>query len=402
MRLKIAIRNVFRNKRRTLLSIAMIAGGVAAMLIFQGFALSVVLSLGKTTIQTQTGHLQLASNAYWNKTAERPKDALIAGAKPLQAELNKHPKVAFAAGRLSFFGLLTAEDRTLSARGISFDPTLEGDLGESFKFIEGRGFDKSQGFHVSLGSGLATRLKVKTGDSLTLLSHTFDGVVNAIDVTITGVFRVGIAEFDDNNFLIPLSAAQLLMDTENVEQIVIRLKNTDDTAAMHAELTSRLRGDATVKRWEDVAVLFQQVTKFNEVQNRIMEFIILSLILLGILNTIGMSVFERTGEIGTVAALGETSRTILWQFLLEGGVLGTLGAVSGVVLGTLLIFLINYMEIKVVMPGASQDMVIKIFFFLKPFFHAGLLAVGSSILASLIPSWRASQMNIAEALRRNV
>jgi putative ABC transport system permease protein len=402
MRLKIAIRNVFRNKRRTALSIAMIAGGVGAMLVFEGFALSVVQSLGQTTIQTQTGHLQLATNAYWNKSTDRPKDALIAGAPALQTELRKHPGIEFVSGRLSFFGLLTADDRTLSARGVSFDPQMEGDLGASFKFIDGRGFTQDEKFHVALGSGLATRLKVKTGDSLTLLSHTYDGVVNAIDVTVTGVFRVGLAEFDDNNFLIPLSSAQLLMDTDNVEQIIIRLHNTQDTDSMRAELQSRLQGGAEIKTWQEVAVLYQQVIQFNAVQNRIMEFIILSLILLGILNTVGMSVFERTGEIGTVAALGETGRTILWQFLLEGAVLGALGSLSGVVLGSLLILGINALEIKVMMPGASTDLVIKIGFFMRAFLHAGLLAVAAAILASFVPSWRASQMNIAEALRRNV
>ncbi len=402
MRLKIAIRNVFRNKRRTALSIAMIAGGVSAMLVFNGFALSVLINLGTKTIQTQTGHLQIATNVYWDKSADRPKDTLIAGAKQLQKELHKHPKIAFASGRLSFFGLLTAGDRTLSARGVSFEPQVEGDLGASFKFIEGRGFTKDELYHVALGSGLATRLHAKSGDSLTLLSHTYDGVVNAIDVTVTGIFQVGIAEFDDNNFLIPLSAAQTLLDTDNIEQMIIRLHNTSDTEEVRGEIQARLRGGATVKPWTEVAVLYQQITKFNEVQNRIMAFIILSLILLGILNTIGMSVFERTGEIGTVAALGENSRTILWQFLLEGGVLGLLGAISGMVLGTILIVVINWLEIKVMMPGASTDIIIKIGFFFRAFLDAGFLAVASAIVASFIPSWRASQMNIAEALRRNI
>lgn len=402
MRLKIAIRNVFRNKRRTMLSIAMIAGGVSAMLIFEGFALSVVHSLGKTTIQTQTGHLQIATNAYWDKSTDRPKDALIAGAKQLRNDLAKQEGVESASGRLSFFGLLTAEDRTLSVRGVSFDPKVEGDLGKSFFFLQGRGFIDGENFHVALGCGLATRLKAKPGDSLTLLSHTYDGVVNAIDVTVTGIFRVGVAEFDDNTFLIPLTAAQMLMDTENVEQIIIRLKDTKSTDVIRDDLQSRLRGGARVKTWEEVALLYQQITKFNSVQNRIMEFIILSLILLGILNTIGMSVFERTGEIGTVAALGETSRTILWQFLLEGGLLGLLGSLSGVVLGTILIVLINWLKIKLVIPGGSTEMLIKIGFYARPFIHAAVLAVASSVLASLVPSWRASQMNIAEALRRNV
>jgi hypothetical protein len=121
------------------------------MLVFNGFALSVIIQ-PRARRRFKPRQVTYKSPPMFTGT-KAPiwlKDTLIAGAKELQ-ELHKNPKIAFASGRLSFFGLLTAGNRTLSARGVSFEPQVEGDLGNSFKFIEGRGFTKDELFHVALG-----------------------------------------------------------------------------------------------------------------------------------------------------------------------------------------------------------------------------------------------------------
>src|SRR5690606_16866896 len=118
-----------------------------------------------------------------------------------------------------------------------------------------------------------------------------------------------------------------------------------------------------VKPWYEIAKLYRQVEEFNRVQNLVLEVIILSLILLGILNTIGMSVFERTGEIGTIAALGENATAIVAQFVLEGAILGFLGSIAGVGCGALLTAFINWLEIQLVMPGASQPLTVNLGFY---------------------------------------
>jgi putative ABC transport system permease protein len=237
---------------------------------------------------------------------------------------------------------------------------------------------------------------------VTVLAQTYDGVVNAFDVEVVGVFQTGISEFDDNTLLIPIHLAQRLLDTNKVEQIVVGLDSTDNTFAVQTELQRRLGGTIEVKPWWEIARLYNQIVAFNGVQMHIVEGIILSLILLGILNTIGMSIFERTGEIGTIAALGETQRTIRTQFVLEGVILGVLGAFCGVALGALEIQVINAMNIQVVMPGASTSFPVRLLLYVAAFRDAAILAVLAAGLAALIPAMRASRMNIAEALRRNL
>ncbi|MFM8313565.1 MAG: hypothetical protein ACKOA8_04710, partial [Deltaproteobacteria bacterium] len=107
LRIKIAMRNAFRNRRRSLLSIFMIAGAVCSIILFEGFTYNMVEGLRETTIETQTGHLQIALDTYWEKKKLKPKENLIHNYSKILKELNQDPRIKYAAGRLEFFGLLS-------------------------------------------------------------------------------------------------------------------------------------------------------------------------------------------------------------------------------------------------------------------------------------------------------
>lgn len=402
MRWKMAFRNLFRNRRRTALNVCMISGAVAAIVVFEGFALNLVLGLREMTIRTQTGHLQLATPLFWSKRARSPKQALVPQSKDLISRIARQPNVRYAVGKLSFYGLISRGEVSLSAKGISFDPKAEGAIADRYPFLTGKGFGSNDGFKVAIGSGLATKLGSKPGDRLTVLTQTYDGVVNALDLELVGVFQTAIAEFDDNTFLIPLLTAQRLLDTDRVEQVIVGLDRTENTDAVLHELENALGSSIELQPWYKLAKLYNQVAGFNRVQNRVVEFIILSLILLAILNTVGMSIFERTGEIGTMAALGETRKTIVQQFVTEGFLLGVLGSLAGVVAGIVAIWLINAAKIEVIMPGASTAFHVEIQLYAAAFCEASLLAMMAATFAAFVPAIRASRLNIADALRRNI
>lgn len=402
MRLKIAFRNVLRNKRRTLLNVFMIAGGVSALIVFNSFVLSVINGLRDVTIKTQTGHLQVATPGYWSKTARTPKEALLNDYTKIQKRISKHPRVKSASGRLTFFGLISKGDQSTSAQGMSFDPQMDGNLGRSYQFVSGHGFKSANAFELAIGSGLAANLGTRVGDRVTILANTYDGVVNALDMEVVGIFTTSVSSIDDRTFILPLKMAQKLLDTQRVEKIVVNLKDTEETDEVMEYLEKDLGRSMVVKPWYEIARLYKQVAEFNRVQNVVLEVIILSLILLGILNTIGMSVFERTGEIGTVAALGERGSTIVAQFVLEGAILGFLGSVAGIGCGAILTQIINALEIHLVMPGASQPLVVNLGFYFRAFFDAALLSILAGTLAAIFPAIRASRMNIANALRHNI
>ncbi len=402
MRLKIAFRNVLRNRRRTLLNVFMIAGGVSALIVFNSFVLSIISGLREITIKTQTGHIQVATPSYWEKTARSPKEALLSDFANIQKRVSKDPRVKSVSGRLTFFGLISKGDQSTSARGMSFDPAVDGNVAKSYHFDSGRPFKSPKAYEVAMGSILARQMNAHVGDRITVLANTYDGVVNALDLEVVGVFTTSVAMIDERTILIPLKVAQSLLDTKKVEQIVVNLKETSETDAVVSSLRRELGGSLVVKPWYQVSQLYRQVEDFNRVQNSVLEVIILSLILLGILNTIGMSVFERTGEIGTIAALGERSGSILIQFVLEGGILGLLGALAGAALGLTLTQLINHLKLTLVMPGATVPLTIYLEFYAYAFLNAGFLSVVAGTVAAIFPAFRASRMNIANALRHNL
>ena len=404
LRLKVAFRNVFRNRRRTVLNVLMISGGVSSMILFQGFAHRMVEGLRETTIRTQTGHLQVATKAYWNKTARTQGQSLIPDYSNLLKEIKETPHVRYASGRLTLFGLLTNGDKSHSAQGVSFDPAAEANRTRAFRFIKGHGLSAGMPFEIALGKGLAKRIAAKPKDRITLLANTFDGAVNAMDMEVSGIFETAIAEFDDNSFILPLSTAQTLLDTKGVEQIVVGLDHTTSTRPILASLDRGLKSSypsLRVRPWYEVAQLYNQVASFNRVQNKAFQFIMVTLVLLSILNTVGMSIMERTGEIGTVRALGETGRSVVLQFVLEGIFLGLLGGLGGVLAGSLIAHLVNVSKVTMQLPGASSVFIVEIHLLKRSIQDGLVLAVFTAVAASLLPALRASRMNVCEALRRN-
>ncbi len=401
----LAFRNIFRNRRRTALNLFMIASGVTSILIFEGFTRNLVDSLRETTIRTQTSHLQIANAKFWESEVKKPKEGLLKDYPKILADLNATPGVKYAAGRLSFYGLVSTKDQSVSARGISFDPALEKDRQDGLIFTEGHGLTVDAPFQVILGKGLAKRIGAKTGDSLTLIANTFDGVINAQDVEVAGLFQTGIAEVDDLTFHLPLSSTQALLDTTDVEQILVGLHATPLTASIGGAFQAKLAAEhpgVQLKLWTDVAKLYNQISGFLRVQNLLIALIIGVLTLCAISNTIGMSVFERTGEIGTIRALGETQGSVIRQFLREGFILGALGSLIGLVFGAALAATLNALGIKIVMPGATTFIVVHVDLFLAAFLGATALSLFAATAAALISAWRAARLEISDALRRNV
>jgi putative ABC transport system permease protein len=401
----LALRNIFRNRRRTALNLGMIASGVTAILLFEGFTKNLVVSLRESTIRTQTAHLQIANTKFWESEVKKPKEGLLGDYPALLEKVKATPGVTYATGKLSFFGLVSTKDQSVSAKGVSFDAALEKDRAEAFNFTEGKPLSPDSPFQVALGRGLAKRLGVRTGDSLTVIANTYDGVINAIDVEICGLFQTGVAEFDDLTFLVPLSSAQLLLDTLDVEQILVGLQSTELTEPALASLKGALSAshpDIQVKGWREVAKLYNQISGFLRVQNLLIAFIIGVLTLFAISNTIGMSVFERTGEIGTIRALGETQGSVVRQFLREGVVLGALGSAIGLALGVTVSAALNALGIEIIMPGASAVIKIHIDLFFTAFVGASLLSLVAATAAAFVTAWRAARLEISDALRRNV
>lgn len=405
MRLKIALRNISRNRSRTVLSVLMIAGAAMGIILFHGFSGYLLHRLQWSAIDNRYNHIQVATQQFWDMSPGSRKAQLIGDYPALSQKVQAIPGVTMVSGRMSFYGLLSTGDDTVSAQGMGYEPDKEVQFQKNLVVYDGKHLDPNNPNEVIVGEGLQKRLNLKVGQSVTVLAYTLDGVVNAADLEIVGFFRMGVSEVDAHVFILPLAKVQSLLDSTQIENITVRVKNTEDTDTIMQSVESAaktLNPNYRAKSWYQLADLYRQTESFFKVQNRVIEGILITIILLGIMNTVGMTVYERTGEIGTIRALGETKRSVLLQFTLEGAILGVIGVIIGYIGGALISLIINNLGYSMVLPATSYPVPVRISTFLSAYLEAACVGLCASIGATWLPATRASKIEIVEALKKNI
>jgi putative ABC transport system permease protein len=405
LHVKLALRNVFRNRRRTLITVAAMGFGAAAIIVFGGFVNAIYWGVRESTIRSQLGHIQIYRKGYSERGSVAPYDYLIEDYAALRAELLKVPHVKAVSARLGFSGLVSTGDTTTSFVGTGVQPEGETGLSSLAIIVEGEELTTRDPRGITLGVGLARAFGVKPGDDLTLLSTTKAGAINALAVKVRGVWESGEKAYDDRFLRVPLGEVQRLLDVEHgeVQSIVLLLDATDSTPAVHADLERLIRArglDLELRTWEDLALRYHQVRELFGRIFAVLTLIVSIMVVFGITNTMTMAIFERTREIGTIMALGTRRRGVISMFVLEGVALGALGGVIGVVLGVVLARLVSAVGIQLPPPpGSTRGFTVQIFVVPAVLAQAFRLSLITAALASLYPAWRASRLDVVEALR---
>jgi putative ABC transport system permease protein len=288
--------------------------------------------------------------------------------------------------------------------GSAVDPDAERSLGFVSRISSGRDLNDKPGGDVEalIGAGLAKSMNVGLGDGLTVLAMTSDGALNGVDIQIVGIVNTGVAELDARYLRIALGSAQRLLQSDRVTNLVVGLDSTEDTDKAYAEMIPQLRNlpqQMTLKKWIDLATYYKQVnTMFNGIF-LFMGVIVFFMVLMSSVNTLLMAMFERTREIGTMLAMGTPRAWIVSLFMLEAALLGSMGAIVGVVAGNLLGALLNSSGLHLPPPpGYTVPMPFMVLHVPAEMIGSSLLVVVSLAFASIFPAIRASRLQIAEAL----
>ena len=402
---KLAVRNVFRNRRRTLITLAAMGFGAAAIIVFGGFVHSIYFGVRESTIRSQVGHIQIYRKGYSEKGNLAPYDYLIADYPALREALQRLPHVRTVTARLGFSGLVSTGDTTTAFVGAGVVPEGEMNLSALAVIVDGNELASRDPRGVTLGVGLARAFGVKPGDDLTLLTTTKAGAINALAVKVRGVWESGEKAYDDRFLRVGLPEAQRVLDLESgeVQSIVLLLDATDNTAAVRARIEQLIRErglDLEIRTWDDLALRYHQVRELFGRIFAVLTLIVSVMVVFGITNTMTMAIFERTREIGTVMALGTRRRGVVAMFVLEGFVLGVLGALAGLALGVVLAKAISAIGIQLPPPRSStRRFTVQIFVVPAVLAQAAQLSIIAATLASLYPALRAARVNVVEALR---
>lgn len=401
--LTLALRNVFRHKLRTGMTLAAIVFGVVGLILSGGFVQDMYYQLGESIIHSQSGHIQVSRAGFHARGTRSPEKFLIDQPDSVKQQLLMQPQVDDVMGRINFSGLISNGRSDWPIVGEGVEPDKEARLGTHVKIVEGRQLAKGDTFGVILGEGVAHTLRLHTGDHVTLLLNTAEGALNSLEFEVVGIFQSFSKDYDARAVKISLDAAHELLGTQGVNSLVVSLKRTEDTRLVADALVRQLDGrQFEVMTWEQLNDFYASTVALYERQFGVLQLIILVLVLLSVANSVNMSIFERVGEFGTMMALGNHPGVVFRLVIAENALLGLCGGMLGVMFGLILAWVISAIGIPMPPPpNANLGYIAHIRIVPSTLLTAFGMGVCATFLAALIPAWRVSRTQIVEALRQN-
>lgn len=404
----IAIRNLSRNVRRTAVSALTVAGGIVAFSMASGFMAWAFDDMRDAAVRSQLGHVQIVRPDYFEKGIADPYGYLLFNEEQMLPALADLRGVVSVTPRLAFTGLASLGDVTVSFTGEGVSPAGERPMSARINIFEGRDLQGDGAREVILGEGLANNLGAKVGDRIVLMATPEKGGASAIEVDVVGVFHTTTKEFDDHALRLPILQARQLMKVQGATSWVMLLDDHERTRPMIEMLegiiaqADALRGQYQLVPWSDLADFYNKTVTLFSSQVQVVKVIIGLIIVLSISNTQTMSVLERMTEIGTVLALGQDRLSVMRLFLIEGVLLGIVGGILGITLGAILSWIVSAIGIPMPpAPGMAHGITARIYFTPAIALESLTLAVVTTLLAGVLPAYRASRLNIVDSIRHN-
>ena len=405
---KIAVRNLLRYKRRTLLTASLITIGVVFVLVFTSVTGSFkAMMIGQIT-DSMLGHLQVHRKGYVASIDNLPLNLNI---KPKAYQkiadvLGAAPEIAAFSPRLKFGGMFSNFTETTNIRlnGIYPDrefqtvPLLTSRISEGKKTL-------SRG-EIMIPTLLAKGLKIKVGDAVVVVATNVDGSVNGKQFVVSGILESATGPGGRDGYLHIEDAAEVLrMPEAEISEVAIRLKDFSRLAAAVRHLEGQLSGEINkegrsifeVHSWEQLSPFFN-IARMIDVMTFFIKIMLIAIVLISIMNVMIMAVYERIREIGTIAAIGTLPGRILSMFVIEGFCLGVLGAVIGNLIGVAVVLMVNLIGVRF---DFAQQKDLLLSASIDPFdlLVVSVIVIVVAVLASLQPAFKASRMEPIAALR---
>lgn len=401
---RLAFRNLGRHRRRTLLTGSIVVVGYVATTMTAGFISQTFASLKKATIKNLGGHLRLVDPRAAGKTDDEASSLLLSSWEEIDRLVRRDPRVASSMPRLSFFGLVVRGEKSAGYLGTGTVPALEKAASLTVETVrEGSFLEDENAPEVMLGGGLARALGANVGDLVTVMTTTPDGSLNAVDATVRAVLRYPIKEMDDRILFLPYRQAAALLKSEGMASMVVVLLRDDEeidkTAAELARALEKAGRPVVLKTWLETAAFYKQVQLLYTAIFSFMGIILATVVILATANTMTMSVFERTREIGTLLAIGMERGAVRRILIREGFLMGLVGSLVGCVVSLLFRALLNVSGIELpAPPGGTSGSVLHVDFIPLSYVIGLVMMTSTLLVASWWPARRAARLNPVEAL----
>ena len=407
--IKMAWRNMWRNWRRTAIALVAIVLGLILLLFADGLIKGTDQAMFGNAIRLYGGNIMVHSPGYRDRAHRLPLLPLVDPDVVVQASLGQ-PETIAAAKRINTGGLITSREGTFPVKITATEPAMDQSVsGQAQSITAGRYLMPEDGDAVLIGQGLADLLKVNVGDRVTLLGKSQHETMRQRTMTVVGIYDMGMAEAEKGVVFITLPEAQSLYNLRNqVTEVAITLQYVGLEEKVAPSLEASLPG-YDVDSWETLKPDMRELMDTKAAFTEVIGFAVLGIAAVGILNLMLMAIIERTREMGVLAALGMKGRHVMTLFVLEGAMIGAVGAVVGGILGVALVWGVSQVGVPyaasdmsgmgemVALMGGSDRLYPSVDVMMAV--NRGIAVIIIAALASIYPAWMASRKEPAEVLR---
>jgi putative ABC transport system permease protein len=405
--MKLAIRNVLRNKRRSLVTLLAIGVGFSAVSLFSGYVSNIYSGLMESAVRGEgLGHLTIYKAGWLEKGKLDPERYMFSKAEvdKIRKLVTAEHDVILATPQIQVTGIVSngITSTIFIAQGVvpEDDRTIKG-AWTAFRPVKGQPLQEGKSFGVEVAQDLAGYLSLSAGKDGVVMSTTLSGQMNAMDIQVMGVYDSGSDATNDKYMRFTYDFAQSLVDTKMAEKVVVLLKDFRKTESMRTLLMSKLSNAgiaSEIKTWNELSLFYAKVKGMFDMIFLFLFTIVLVIVVMSTVNTMSMAVLERTREIGTLRALGLKRRGVSLLFAMEGGVLGLLGSFIGIALHASVWAMIRAFAPTYTPPGISTPVRLIVDFRPQTICVLLLFLVFLSLLAAIIPARRAAKQNVVDAL----
>jgi ABC-type lipoprotein release transport system permease subunit len=400
---KLAIRDLGRNKRRSALTLIAVGLGLALLVVTSGLYAGAIQGSIENNIRVQTGHVQLREESYDEDKVSLKWEDLLDNPQELAAQAQALPAVRVATPVLWASGILATSQESIGVRVFGIDPLSEANAPFREGTVVGQFLDSEDRGGILIGQKLARSLDLTVGSDISLLVNTSGEQPDEAFFTVRGLYDTGIPAYDETTVFLPLAKAQAFTRTEG-RASAVRILLNDQEDADGVAVVLRAPGLA-VLTWRDMNQVLLQAVEMSMGITYLMYLVVLAVVAVVIANTLLMSVFERTREMGILAALGMKGRQVMAMFVLEAGLLGVIGILVGILLGSLGVYYLATQGwhigdmASIATAEVAYGETIYARFSPSDMVSLSVASLVITLLASLYPAWFAARMEPIEALR---